>query len=131
MEPVLQALIEARAIEQLMIRYIDRIDANDPAGAAACFTEAGLGIYWGEYRGRAAITARLADILDGFTATSHHLSNAAPVITGDRATSQAYVYAFHRRKDDNAYLHVWGRWIDELSKVDGQWLFASRRVTAP
>jgi hypothetical protein len=128
MDDRLLELIEARAIEQLMIRYIDRIDANDPLGAAACFTEDGVGVYWGEYRGRTAIADRLAGILDAFAHTSHHLSNVAPVISGDRATAQAYVYAFHRRSGTNDFLHYWGRWVDELTKVDGQWLFARREV---
>ena len=61
----IRELLEARAIEQLMIRYIDRVDANDPVGAAACFAEDGVGIYWGEYRGRAAIAERLGGILTG------------------------------------------------------------------
>lgn len=30
MNEALQELLDARAMEQLMIRYIDRIDANDP-----------------------------------------------------------------------------------------------------
>ena len=124
----IRELVEARAIEQLMIRYIDRIDANDPVGAAACFTDDGVGVYWGDYVGRAAIAERLAGILDGFVHTSHHLTNVAPVIDGDRATSQAYVYAFHRTAGANDFLHYWGRWVDELRKVDGQWLFARREV---
>jgi uncharacterized protein (TIGR02246 family) len=127
-DDALHELIESRAIEQLMIRYIDRIDANDPAGAADCFTEDGVGIYWGEYRGRAAIAQRLAGILDRFAHTSHHLSNVAVTIDGDRAASQAYVYAFHRTRDSNDFLHYWGRWVDELHKVDGEWQFARREV---
>jgi len=121
-------LIEARAIEALMVRYIDRIDANDPAGAAACFTDDGVGLYWGEYQGREAIAERLRGILDRFAVTSHHLSNVAPVIDGDRATSLAYVYAFHRLAASNDFLHYWGRWVDELRRVDGEWLFARREV---
>jgi hypothetical protein len=124
----LQEMLEARAIEQLMIRYAERIDANDPVGAAACFAADGIGVYWGEYQGRAAIAERLTGILAAFTATSHHLSNVLPTITGDRATSIAYVYAFHRRTGSNDWMHYWGRWVDELVKVDGEWLFARREV---
>ncbi len=127
-EAALTELLEARAIEQLMIRYVDRIDANDPHGAAACFAPDGVGVYWGDYRGRAAIAERLTGILEGFTATSHHLTNVLPVITGDRATCQSYVYAFHRRAGTNDTFHYWGRWVDELVKLDGQWLFARREV---
>jgi len=121
-------LVEARAIEQLCFRYLDRIDANDPVGAAACFAEDGLGVYWGEYRGRAAIAERLGTILDGFNATSHHISNIAPVIDGDRATCLSYVYAFHRRAGTNEPFHYWGRWVDQLVKEDGAWRFARREV---
>ena len=124
----LRELLDARAIEQLMVRYIDRIDANDPVGSAECFAPDGVGVYWGEYRGRAALAARLAGILDAFAHTSHHLSNVQPVIDDDRATSQAYVYAFHRYKGTNDVMHYWGRWVDELVRVDGRWLFARREV---
>lgn len=125
---LVQELLDARAIEQLMTRYIERVDAKDPVAAAACFAPDGVGIYWGEYRGREAIAERLRGILDGFTATSHHLSNVQPVIDGDRATSLAYVYAFHRRVGSGDYLHYWGRWVDELARVDGEWLFTRREV---
>ena len=128
MDDALVELVEARAIEQLMIRYCDRIDANDPVGAASCFAPDGVGVYWGEYRGREAIAERLAGILDGFVHTSHHLSNVAVNVDGDRATALAYVYAFHRRTETNDFLHYWGRWVDELVKVDGEWLFARREV---
>ena len=128
MDDALRELVEARAIEQLCIRYLDRIDANDPDGAAACFAREGVGVYWGDYQGRAAIAERLAGILDGFNATSHHISNIAPVIEGDRATCQSYVYAFHRRAETNEPFHYWGRWVDELVKEDGAWCFARREV---
>ena len=124
-------LVEARAIEQLCIRYLDRIDANDPAGAAACFARDGVGVYWGDYQGREAIADRLAGILDGFSATSHHISNIAPVIDGDRATCQSYVYAFHRRAESNEPFHYWGRWVwTSWSRRAGRWRFARRGVGA-
>ena len=39
----------------------------------------------------------------------------------------SYVYAFHRRAVTNEPFHYWGRWVDELVKLDGQWLYARRR----
>ena len=56
------------------------------------------------------------------------LSNVAPVIDGDRATSQSYVYAFHRRAETNEPFHYWGRWVDELVKTGGGWRFTRREV---
>lgn len=128
MDDLIQKLLDERDIRRLMVHYADRIDANDPVGAAACFTPDGTGIYWGEYTGRAAIAARLAEILDGFTVTSHHLSNEAIEVTGDRAVSLSYVYAFHRRAADGSPLHVWARWVDRLERTDEGWRFARREV---
>ena len=124
----LQEIQDHHAIEHLMVRYIDRIDANDPHGAAACFAEDGIGVYWGEYQGRAAIAERLTGILDAFHATSHHLSNVMLNIDGNHATGLAYVYAFHRYAETFEPMHYWGRWVDEIKKVDGEWLFARREV---
>lgn len=128
MEKATQELLDFRAIEQLMVRYADRIDANDPEGAAACFAEDGIGKYWGECRGRKEIAARLGKILDLFSATSHHLSNVSIHLDGDRATAMSYVYAFHRMADTGDPLHYWGRWVDRLVRVDEGWRFAEREV---
>ena len=128
MDKAIQELLDLRAVEQLMIRYADRIDANDPEGAAACFAEDGVGKYWGEYRGRKEIAARLSGILDLFAATSHHLSNVSIQIDGDRATAMSYVYAFHRMAGTNDPMHYWGRWVDRLVRTDEGWLFAEREV---
>ncbi len=125
----LSELLDRDAITRLMVRYADRIDANDPAGAAACFAPDGLGVYWGDYRGREAIAERLTGILAGFHATSHHLTNVQIELTGETAArAQSYVYAFHRIKDTFEHMHYWGRWVDELVKVEGEWLFARREV---
>ena len=128
MEKATQELLDFRAIEHLMVRYADRIDANDPEGAAACFAEDGIGKYWGECRGRKEIAARLGKILDLFSSTSHHLSNVSIHLDGDRATAMSYVYAFHRMADTGDPLHYWGRWVDRLVRVDEGWRFAEREV---
>ena len=96
----LSELLDRDALTRLMVRYADRIDANDPVGAAACFAPDGLGVYWGDFRGREAIAERLTGILAGFHATSHHLTNVQIELTGETtARAQSYVYAFHRIKD--------------------------------
>lgn len=128
MGKAVQELLDLRAIEQLMVRYADRIDANDPEGAAACFTEDGIGKYWGECRSRKEIAGRLSRILDRFAATSHHLSNVRIQLDGDRATAMSYVYAFHRMAGTNEPMHYWGRWVDRLVRTEEGWLFAGREV---
>ncbi len=129
-EKAILELAEKQAIYEMMAHYADRIDANDPEGAAACFAEDGLGVYWQDCVGPKAIAERLTGILDRFHATSHHLTNVQIRLTGaDTATAQAYVYAFHRVKADmSTPMHYWGRWVDELRKVDGRWKFTRREV---
>ncbi len=124
----LQELSDRREIEDLMVRYADRIDANDPDGAAACFAPDGIGNYWGVERGREAIAERLRGILRSFNATSHHLTNLQLQLNGDEATAQSYVYAFHRLRKTGKPMHYWGRWVDSLVRLDGEWLFAERTV---
>ena len=126
----LERMLAERAIERLMADYAAAIDADDPVGAAACFAPDGVGDYWGEEQGREAIAARLTEILDAFTATSHHLSNIRIELGDDpdRATAQSYVYAFHRRRSDGTSFHSWGRWVDELVRLDEGWRFARRSV---
>ena len=127
-DALMQEMLDHYAIEKLMVRYAERIDANDPVGAASCFAEDGIGHYWGAYKGRAAIAERLTGILDAFAATSHHLSNIKLEINGDQATGLSYVYAFHRYAESFDPMHYWGRWVDTIVRVDGEWLFAEREV---
>ena len=129
MEKAIQELLDKQAIKELMIRYAERIDANDPEGAAACFAEDGVGDYWGAYKGREKIAARLATILDDYSATTHQLTNAAIKVDGNQATAMSYVYAFHRMADGTGEtLDYWGRWIDKLVKTDEGWRFAEKKV---
>ncbi|MCP4900786.1 MAG: nuclear transport factor 2 family protein, partial [bacterium] len=51
MDKAVHELLDFHAIQQLMVRYADRIDANDPEGAASCFAEDGVGKYWGDCEG--------------------------------------------------------------------------------
>ena len=124
----IQEMLDYHAISKLMVRYAERIDANDPEGAAACFAPDGIGHYWGKFVGREAIAQRLTGILDAFTATSHHLSNIKLTLNGDTAEGLSYVYAFHRYAGSHDPMHYWGRWKDRLVRIDGQWLFAEREV---
>lgn len=130
-DDIVRDLADKQAIHELMAHYADRIDANDPAGAAACFAEDGIGVYWQECIGPKAIAERLTGILAHFHATSHHLSNVQIRLSGDTATAQSYVYAFHRVVEaPDKPMHVWGRWVDELARIDGQWKFKRREVVS-
>jgi hypothetical protein len=122
------ALADKQAITELICHYAERIDANDPQSAARCYVEDGIGFYWGRYEGRAAIAARMAEVLAGFTCTSHHVSNVQVKLDGGNATALTYFYSYHRALPTSSVIHFWGRWVDELVKLQGTWFFTRREV---
>ena len=81
MEHELQRLVDARAIEDLMIEYFDRVDALDPFGAAACFAEgATADLMTGKvYEGRDRIGRALARKLTACGASEIAISGSAIV----------------------------------------------------
>ena len=130
-EAAIQELIDARAIEGVMIHYFDRVDALDPFGAADIFTDDAVGDFMtGKlYTGPDKIARALGRILLQYKHTSHHITNHRATITGDTATSLTYIYAFHRFPDDWVW-HLWARHEDELVRVDGGWKVAKRTLSA-
>jgi uncharacterized protein (TIGR02246 family) len=127
MDPKLQELLDARAIERVMADYFDRVDALDPFGAAALFAEdATADLMTGKvYRGPAQIGRALARILLQYRHTSHHISNHRSEIDGDTAAALTYIYAFHRFPDGWTW-HLWARHQDRLVKRDGEWKLLER-----
>jgi uncharacterized protein (TIGR02246 family) len=131
LDQALQELVDRRAIEDLMIDYFDRIDALDPFGAAALFTDDSTAdLMTGKiYQGPAQIGRALARILLQYQHTSHHISNHRSRIDGDEASATTYVYAFHRFPDESIW-HLWARNTDRFARVDGRWLL-SERILVP
>jgi uncharacterized protein (TIGR02246 family) len=123
----LQTLLDKQEIYELMVRYTDRIDANDPEGAAACFTPDCIGVYGPICQGRKEVADFLGTTLLKFLATSHYLSNVNIKVDGDRATAMSYIQTFHRMNNKET-MFTYGRWLDELVRLDGEWLFARREV---
>lgn len=113
-------------IEQIWVRYFDRVDANDPVGAVADFADdAEVEIMTGKvYPGREAYARGLGRVLSQYQLTSHHASNFTIEFTGpDTAHMTAYVYAYHRLKETGEPWHLYGRIIDDLERRDdGSWL---------
>lgn len=127
MDADLQQLVDAKAIEDVMIEYFDRVDALDPFGAAAVFAEnATADLMTGKvYDSRTRIGRALSRILVQYNHTSHHISNHRSRIDGDEATALTYIYAFHRFPDDSVW-HLWARHADRLERHDGSWMITER-----
>ncbi len=126
---------DERAIQQLMNRYVDYTDRHDFAALVECFTETGefVGAYgswvvrteWPELAELAATRAAEHGYSRHFVTNIMIEGGADP----DAATARSFVLVTTR----NAASHVWhitltGVYEDELVRVDGRWVFASRRV---
>jgi uncharacterized protein (TIGR02246 family) len=122
-ENALQELLDAREIEQVFVRYFDRVDANDPEGASHCFAEnVEFEIMTGKRKqGRERYARSLGRVLDQYERTSHHLSNVSSQIDGDHADVLAYVYAYHRMHNTGEPWHLWARMKDKFERIDGRW----------
>ena len=112
--------------------YFERIDAQDPAGAVANFTEdATAEVMTGKFlEGRDRIGRALGRILVAYERTSHHATNLRWDEDGDgRITLWSYVYAYHRMKATGATWHLWIRLRDVfVREPDGNLLIAEHQL---
>jgi uncharacterized protein (TIGR02246 family) len=124
MDAALEELLSARAIEQVFVRYFERIDANDPDGAVEVMApDVEFEIMIGKRKqGRDRYARSLGRVLDQYERTSHHVGNLTIKFDGDSADVLAYVYAFHRMRNTGEPWHLIGRMHDKFERVDGEWV---------
>ena len=122
--------IEKLKIYELCARYTLTLDNHDIDGWARCFTEDGVFGY-GDHglRGRSRIHAygEVHKTLASRHINTSLLYNVDP--SGTRATGQSQTVVTLATKQGYKVTFL-GRYDDELLKVDGQWLFSRRWVTA-
>ena len=125
-----QRLIDERDVEQVFVRYFDRVDAGDPGAASLLFTEdVAAEIMTGKvYRGRDWYRRALARTLAQYERTSHHITNARVEVDGDEALAVLYVYAFHRMAETGEPWHLWARLVDRLRRTPEGWLIWDHRL---
>jgi uncharacterized protein (TIGR02246 family) len=130
MPEAIQTLLDERAVEKLFHRYFERIDANDPAGAAEYMTEdVAFEIMIGERRsGRDRFARGVGRVLNGYSATSHHVTNLLVDLDGDEGTAHMYVYAYHRMMDTGEPWYLWARVRDRVRREADQWLISEHLV---
>jgi 3-phenylpropionate/cinnamic acid dioxygenase small subunit len=129
-------------IENLQARYMFALDWQDAEAYASTFTEDGI-LDWarGIVRGRAAIRAEMDTIRARMftnqspgtsgppTRLRHMITNLVLRVDGDRATAKAYWFEMRNDGQEHSVRIIgYGHYDDELRKVNGEWLFASRRI---
>jgi hypothetical protein len=71
------------------------------------------------------------DNLNSYAATTHFNGQSTVWLDGDRATGESYCLAHHLSvgaDGQRALMIASIRYLDELVKQDGRWLFAERRL---
>jgi ketosteroid isomerase-like protein len=127
---------DVAAVHRVLLAYARHLDAGEVDRVMELFTDDckvnyAKGDTWA-MQGRSTVAAHLATTLSRFSATSHHISNVDIVVDGeDTATSQCYLYAWHRfaKYPDKPDFEFWGRYDDELIRTDDGWRIAVRRLT--
>jgi len=128
-------------IENLSARYMVAVDAGDIETVMATWAEDGV-LDWvgGVEHGAAAIRKAMSNfgggrrttIPDGATSrprTHHHILNHVIDVTGNTAKTTAYWFALtNNTPQKDVQLLYFGHYEDELIKVNGHWLFKSRKV---
>jgi hypothetical protein len=126
------------AIEDLQARYLFAMDFGSPDLYVTLFTEDGvLDIGNGEIRGRKAIRDVIAKMPNSRTSENglrpasgrHNISNIVLKVNGNKATGRAYWFHYSNNNPERrGGFSGYGHYEDELVKVNGQWLFAKRRI---
>lgn len=129
-------------IENLQARYMFALDWQDGEAYAATFAEDGA-LDWarGIVKGRDAIRSEMATFRatmfgGGVPAVSgppvrlrHFISNLVLKIDGERASGRAYWFEVKNDGPERSVRIIgYGHYDDELVRVNGEWLFKSRRI---
>ena len=129
-------------IENLQARYMFALDWQDAEAYADTFAEDGV-LDWarGVVKGRKAIREEMETLKKVMFAGAgpaasglpmrlrHYISNLVLKVDGDCASARAY---WHEMKNDGPERAIriigYGHYDDELVRVNGEWLFQSRRI---
>jgi len=126
------------AIRELIDAYAHCADRRDAKGQMALFTEDTEFRVFMDSRspepsyaihGREALAPVFAD-LNQYQATTHFNGQSTVRLDGDRATAETYCIAHHLTVIGNQRTLMLAsiRYLDQLSKEGGVWLFAERSL---
>ncbi|MGO1053294.1 nuclear transport factor 2 family protein [Crossiella sp. CA198] len=124
-----------RAIEHLMLRYAEQVDAGEFDQVGALFAD-GSFRDGSEARGAAAVTAKFREMLvvypDGTPRTKHVTTNIVIEVDEEAgtATARAYFTVLQATPELPLQIIAAGRYRDTFQRLDGRWRFASRHAQA-
>ena len=123
---------EETQISNLIFEYARRIDAGDFEGVAALFKHGRISTLQGDVEGEAAILAMYRSSTrlypNGTPKTRHLTTNLAIELDGDRARCRSYYTVMQATEDFPLQAIISGHYEDELSRLEGQWVFTRRHI---
>jgi len=125
--------LDRLAVEELVHKYCYYFDRNLPEELSKLFTEDAEVDYGPEVAnliGRAQIFEMVSKgLAETFAATSHHISNFIVTFKNDTsATSNSYLYAWHKYHSREEIGHLWGGYEHEFVKIDGKWFIKKLKL---
>lgn len=137
-EGLLREMKDREEIDALLWRYTRALDSFDPDAYVAVFTEDGS---FGNVKGHAALRQMMVDFRDGRAQQAAEGNPPAPMfhatdnswtefVTPDHVRHHAYwtTYFGANGPDAPSRLVSVGRSVDDIVRVNGQWLIQSRNV---
>lgn len=137
-DEVIQRMKDREEIEHLMWRYTRALDTFDPDAYVAVFTEDGS---FGAIKGKAALHKMIADLRATREEQAANGNPPAPMfhatenywtefVGPDHARHHAYwvTYFGASGQDSPARIVSVGRSVDDLVRVNGQWLIQHRNI---
>lgn len=133
-----QRLIDEADIKRVISEYAHHLDGADPENLVGLFTD-NMYVAYGRSHGANNPDEYLqvlgndkTGIAAFFAATSHHVSNIAiDFIDEDTAKVRSVLLAWHKYNRDRPNGILYGQYLDEFRRVDGEWKIARReQITA-
>jgi hypothetical protein len=131
-EPELRALLDERAIREVLVRYCRGVDRCDEALLRSVYHPDATDEH-GPFRGSGDEFASfvVTTLRQHFDATMHVVGNVAIELDGDAAGVESGVVAYHAGEAPGGGRHlvtVGGRYLDRFERRDGEWKIARRVV---
>jgi len=116
-------------IQQLYARYSDAITRKDPETFGSCWSEDAYWLLLGnEFRGKETIVEAYSNSVAGTDFILHLASAPLIRIDGDMARVRSQIQEILHFSGGGAMI-ILANYNDKLRKIDGQWLFADRRIS--
>lgn len=127
----LQRLLAKEAISERLLDYARGADRNDLDLIRATFHPGATADYGAMFQGTGEGFADfIGEVHPPMQTHTHHLSNIAITVDGDRAGSECYVIMHARTVGARGVAHdtaSHGRYVDQWERRDGEWRISHRR----